>query len=105
MTLAFKYSEGGFLSQLSLTPAGSHLSPRLPPKELVLPDHLFSDHVQIMFVQSRGIASTASYLSRDRRPDRSSLIAEKSRSTLTCVTARERRERETTGPHRRGTIG
>ena len=31
-----------------------------------------------------GIASTASYLSRDRRPDRS--IAEKSRSTLTCVT-------------------
>ena len=54
-----------------------------PPKELWLPDHLF---VHIMFVRSRSIASTASCLSRDRRSYRSSLIAEKSRSTLACVT-------------------
>ena len=54
-----------------------------PPKELRLPDHLFA---QIMFVRSRSIASTASCLSRDRRSYRSSLIADKSRSTLTCVT-------------------
>ena len=42
-----------------------------------------SDRVQIMLVRSNSIASC---LSRDRRSDRSSLIAEKSRSTLTCVT-------------------
>ena len=39
-----------------------------------------------MFVQSRNIASMAPYLSRDHRSDKSSLIAEKSHSTLTCVT-------------------
>ena len=56
-----------------------------PQKELRLPGHLF---VQIMFVDSwsSSIASTASCLSRDRRSYRSSLIADKSRSTLICVT-------------------
>ena len=58
-----------------------------PPKELRLPGQSFlrSDHVQIMFVRSGSIASTASCLSRDRRSYKSSLIAEKSRSALTCV--------------------
>ena len=53
------------------------------PQELRLSDYLF---VQIMFVWNRSIASTASCLSQDRRSDRSSLIAEKSRSTLTYIT-------------------
>ena len=53
-----------------------------PPTSNCVPNHLF---VQIMFVRSRSIASTASCLSRDRRSYRSSLIAEKSRSTLACV--------------------
>ena len=78
--LAFIPSDGRTISQLYLIRARSHLPPK---KELRLPDHLF---VQIMFVRSRSIASTASCLSRDRRSYRSSLIAEKSRSTRTCVT-------------------
>ena len=44
-----------------------------------------SDRVQIMLVRSRSVNTIASCLSRDRRSDRSSLIAEKSRSTLTSV--------------------
>ena len=39
-----------------------------------------------MFVRNRSIASTVSCLSRDRRSDRSSLVAENGSSTLTCVT-------------------
>ena len=54
-----------------------------------------------MFVRSRSIASTASCLHRDHRSDRSSLIGERSRSTLACVT-RERSESDVTGPHRSG---
>ena len=91
MTLAFISSDGRSLSQLLLMPAWSHLPPPPSPaleKGLRLPDHLF---VQIM-LRSRlcragaSRAPTASCLSRDNRSDRSSLIAEKSRSTQTCVT-------------------
>ena len=39
-----------------------------------------------MLMLSRSTASTASCLIRDCRSDRSSLIAEKSLSTLTCFT-------------------
>ena len=58
-----------------------------------------------MIVRSRSIASTESSLSRDRRSDRSSLIAEKSRPTLTCVTAGVQRVRGYTAALQRGRMG
>ena len=79
--LAFIPSDGR-----PLIPVISHTSwiASAPPQKKVLrlPDHLF---VQIMFVWSRSIASTAFCLSRDPRSSRSSLIEKKSRSTLTSV--------------------
>ena len=78
--LSFLRTEDLYSSYLSYKL--DRIYPPPPHKQLRLPDHLF---VQIMFVRSRSIASTASCLSRDRRSYRSSLIAEKSRSTLACV--------------------
>ena len=66
-------------------PSGSHMIPR-EKRIATVRAFICSDHAQTMFVRNRSIDSTASCLSRERRSDSSSLIAENSCSTLTCAT-------------------